>query len=77
MVSILFIFFRAMINMEKSLKNSKVKLDLLTNIDMLLMVEKSIRVGIYHVIHRHVKAINKYMKDYNKNKVSLVFSIGM
>ena len=66
-----------MINMERSLKNSKVKLDLLTNIDMLLMVEKSIRVGIYHVIHRYVKTINKYMKDYNKNKVSLVFSIGM
>ena len=66
-----------MINMERSLKNSKVKLDLLTNIDMLLMVEKSITVGIYYIIHRYVKAINKYMKDYNKNKISLVFSIGM
>ena len=66
-----------MINMERSLKNSKVKLDLLTNIDMLFMVEKSIRVGINHVIHRYVKAFSKYMKDYNKNNVPLVFSIGM
>ena len=34
------------------------------------MVEKVIRVGIYHAIHRYAKADNKYMKDYNKNKES-------
>ena len=32
--------------MESSLKKTKVKLDLLTDIDMLLMVEKGIRGGI-------------------------------
>ena len=37
---------------------------------MLLMVEKSIRWGIYHAIHRHAKANNKYMKDYDENKGS-------
>ena len=54
--------------MASSLK--KVKLDLLTDTDMLLMVEKEIRGGICHAIHRYEKANNKYMKDYDKNKES-------
>ena len=50
------------------LKQTKVKLDLLTDIDMLLMVEKAIRWGICHSIRRYLKASNKYMKDYDKNE---------
>ena len=57
--------------MTTAFKETKVKLDLLTNIDMFLMVEKGIRQGICHSIQRYVKADNKYMKDYNKNKESL------
>ena len=34
---------------------------------MLLMVEEGIRRGICHSIHRHAKANNKYMENYNKN----------
>ena len=34
------------------------------------MVEEGIRGGICHSIHRHAKANNKYMKNYNKNKES-------
>ena len=34
---------------------------------MLLMVEKGIREGITHSIHRYAEANNKYMKDYDKN----------
>ena len=52
------------------LKKTKAKLDLLTDIDMLLMVEKGIRGGICHSIYRYAKANNKYMKDYDKNKES-------
>ena len=44
------------------------KLELLTDVDMLLMVQKGIRGGISHTIHRYVEANNKYVKDYNKNE---------
>ena len=37
---------------------------------MLLMVEKSIRGGICQDVHQYPKAINKYIKDYDKNKES-------
>ena len=37
---------------------------------MLLMVEKGIKGGICHVIHRYVKANNKCMKNYDENKES-------
>ena len=55
---------------QAALKKTKVKLDLLTDIDMLLMVEKGIRGGICHSIYRYAKANNKYMKNYDKNKES-------
>ena len=34
------------------------------------MVEEGIRGGICHAIHRHAKANNKYMNNYDKNKES-------
>ena len=37
---------------------------------MLLMVEKSIRGGICHAIHRYTTANDKYMKNYDKNNES-------
>ena len=37
---------------------------------MLLMVEKGIRGGMSHTIHTCVEAINKYRKNYDKNKES-------
>ena len=54
--------------MTRRLKNTKVKLDLLNEIDTFLMTEKHIRGGICLAIHRYAKANNKYMKDYKKNK---------
>ena len=32
-----------------------------------MMVEKGIRSRIYHALHRHAKASNKYVKNCNKN----------
>ena len=51
-------------------KKPIVKLELLTDYDMLLMVEEGIRDGICHSIHRYAEANNKYMKNYDKNKES-------
>ena len=48
---------------QAALKRTKVKLELLTDIGMLLMVEKGIRGRLCHVIHRYAKANNKYMKN--------------
>ena len=53
---------------QAAIKKASIKLDLLTDIDILLMVEKGIRGGICHSIYRYAKANNKYMKDYDKNK---------
>ena len=55
---------------QTCLKKTNVKLELLTDYDMLLMVEEGIRGGICHSIHRHTKANNKYMENYDENKES-------
>ena len=53
---------------QACLKKTNVKLELLTDYDMLLMVEEGIRGEICHSIHRHAKANNKYMENYDKNE---------
>ena len=55
---------------QACLKKTNVELELLTEYDMLLMVEEGIRGGICHSIHRYAKVNNKYMKNYNNNEES-------
>ena len=52
---------------QACLKKTEIKLELLSNVDMLLMVEKGIRGGICHAIHRHAEPNIKYMKNYDQN----------
>ena len=55
---------------QACLKKTGVELELLTDYDMLLMIDKGIRAGICHAAHRYAKANNKYMKNYGKSKDS-------
>ena len=64
------ISFNTWISVASSFKKDKVKLDLLSNIDMLLIVENVIIGGICHSIYQYAKANNIYMKNYDKNNES-------
>ena len=48
-------------------------LELLTEIDMLLVIKKGIRGGICHSIYRYAKANNKNIKDYDKESSYLKY----
>ena len=55
---------------ELARQTALVELELLTDIDVLLMVKKGIRGGICHSINRNTKVNNKYIKNCYKNKES-------
>ena len=46
---------------DATLKITKVQLELLSDPDMLLMIESGIRGGIATISHHHAKANNEYM----------------
>ena len=56
--------------MASLFKKTNIELELLTDYDMLLMVEEGIRGGICYSVHQYAKANNKYMKNYNNNEES-------
>lgn len=63
-------FTTAMLSWDAMLKFTKERIELLTDIDMLLFVERGIRGGISQCSNRYCKANNKYMSDYDSNDES-------
>ena len=55
---------------DACLKMTGINLELLSDVDKLLMIEKGIRGGISIISNRYGKANNKYMKDFNIKKPS-------
>jgi len=55
---------------DAMLKQTKIDLELISDMDMYLMVERGIRGGMTQVSNKHVKANNKYMETYDPTKPS-------
>ena len=55
---------------DAMLKSTGIKLDLLTNPDMLMMVEAGTRGGVSMISNRYSEANNKYMDSYDQTKPS-------
>ena len=53
------------------MKRTRIKLELLTDENMLLLFEKGIRGGMCNVIQKYARANNKYMKNYDITKESI------
>ena len=59
---------------DAMLKKTEVYLEQIHDLDMYEMIENGLRGGMCQVAHKHVKANNQYMVDYNKDIVSSYIS---
>ena len=51
---------------DAMLRMTNIKLELMTDVDMFLFIEKGLRGGISYIANRYGKANNKYMKEYDE-----------
>ena len=52
------------------LKMTGVKIELLTDINMVLIIENTIRGGLTQAVRKYAVANNKYLPEYDKNRLS-------
>ena len=55
---------------DAMLKMTKTKLELMSDVDMFLFIEKGMRGGISYIANRYGKGNNKYMENYNPEESS-------
>ena len=55
---------------DAMLKMTKIELELMSDVDMYLFIEKGLRGGISYIANRYGKANNKYMKEYDEKAPS-------
>jgi len=53
---------------DAMLKMTKIELELISDINQQLFIEKGLRGGISYIAHRFAKSNNKYISDYNPEK---------
>ena len=63
-------FSSPVLSWDAMLKMTGIKLDLISDIDMHLFIEKGMRSGISYISKRYNKANNKYMKCYDSSEES-------
>ena len=59
---------------DAMLKMTGIELELISDIDMPLFIEKAMKGGISDIAKRHSKVNNKYMQSYDINKPSKFIS---
>ena len=55
---------------DAMLKMTGVKIDFITDLDMYTFIEDNLRGGVTTINHRHFKANNKYLEDFDESKPS-------
>ena len=63
-------FSSPVLSWDAMLKMTEIELDLISDTDLHLFIEKRMRGRISYTAKRHIKANNKYMKCYDSSKES-------